>query len=325
MKLAMLGAAHVHASEYVQVCKTIPDVEFTQIYDANLGTAKRIAELCDATATDDPLTCLSPAIDAVVICSENYRHVELVQSAALAGKDILCEKPLATNVADAQELVTLCSRLGVQLQTAFPCRYHPTIARTKELIDQGLLGEILAVRATNQGQIPGGWFADPLLAGGGALMDHTVHVVDLLRFLLHDEFDSVFAYSATRFHDVKTEDSAFLSMTLKNGVIVTLDPSWSRPLSYPTWGNVTMELVGTEGTLFVDMFSQNMEFYSTSSYQWLPFGTNMNRLMLIDFVERLQQKQPVAITGEDGLRATEVVAAAYLSVKTGTLCSITHV
>lgn len=319
MKLAMLGAAHVHASGYAQACKGLPDVAIAAVYDVDPQKAREIAALCGATAFDSAAACLGPEIDAVLICSENSRHGELVGAAAAAGKSVLCEKPLATTVAEAQALVQMCAKAGVQLMTAFPCRYHPTIERTRAHLEAGRLGEVLAVRATNHGQMPGGWFADPVLAGGGALMDHTVHVVDLLRYLLGAEFDSVYALSARRFHDVPTEDSGMLSMKMDSGVIVTLDPSWSRPASYPTWGNVTMELVGTEGSLAVDMFSQNVDVFNNvgKSFQWAAYGSDMNALMLADFTRRVQAGEAVAITGVDGLRATEVVAAAYASAASG--------
>jgi len=319
MKLAMLGAAHVHASGYAQACKGLPDVAIVSVYDVDPQKAREIADMCGATVFDSAAACLGPEIDAVLICSENSRHGELVGAAAAAGKPVLCEKPLATTVAEAQALVQICAEAGVQLMTAFPCRYHPTIERTRAHLEAGRLGEVLAVRATNHGQMPGGWFADPVLAGGGALMDHTVHVVDLLRYLLGAEFDSVYALSARRFHDVPTEDSGMLSMKMDSGVIVTLDPSWSRPASYPTWGNVTMELVGTEGSLAVDMFSQNVDVFSNvaKSFEWSAYGSDMNALMLADFTRRVQAGEAVAITGVDGLRATEVVAAAYASAASG--------
>jgi len=325
MKLAMLGAAHVHASGYAQICNTLEDIQITDVYDENVETARAIAALCGATVRETVAECLRPEVDAVLICSENIHHVKLVKAAATACKHVLCEKPLATTVSEAAMMVQWCEQAGVQLQTAFPCRYHPTITRAKELLDQRRLGDILAVRATNHGQMPGGWFADPALAGGGALMDHTVHVVDLLRYLLQDEFVGVYALSAKRFHDIEAEDSGLLSLEMQNGVLVTLDPSWSRPSSYPTWGNVTMELIGTEGSLYVDMFAQNLECFENSghpSYQWASFGSDMNRLMFSDFVRRVSAQEPVAITGVDGLRATEVVAAAYQSANSGELCPV---
>jgi len=324
MKLAIVGAAHVHAASYARLCKELEDVEVTAVYDPDPETAREVAFLCGASLRREVSECLGPEVEAVLICSENSRHPELIYAAAKAGKHILCEKPLATTAKEAKAIVEACRDAGVQLQTAFPCRYHPTIVRTKEILDKGLLGEILAVRATNHGQMPGGWFANPELSGGGAIMDHTVHVVDLLRFLLQDEFASVYALSARRFHKIKVEDTGMLSLAMQKGVLVTLDPSWSRPASYPTWGDVTMELVGTEGTLYVDMFSQAVQWYRSVSptYQWVPYGANMDALMLADFVQRVRTQQAVAITGVDGLRATEVVMAAYQSVASGQVCPV---
>ncbi|MCY0876969.1 MAG: Gfo/Idh/MocA family oxidoreductase [Firmicutes bacterium] len=321
MKLAILGVAHVHAKGYAQICKQLGDVEVARVYDRDAEAARLVADVCDAQPTQDVSACLGPEIDAVLICSENIYHSTLVRLAAAAGKHILCEKPLATSAQEAKEMVAVCKEAGVQLQTAFPCRYHPTITRTREVLAEGVLGDILAVRASNHGQMPGGWFASQALAGGGAIMDHTVHVVDLLRYLLDDEFASVYALSAHRFHDIEVEDAGLLSLHMQKGVMVTLDPSWSRPASNPTWGDVTMEFVGTNGTLSVDVFAQVVEWYRTAvpTYQWAPYGADMDALMLADFIERVRAQQTVRVTGVDGLRATEVVMAAYASVASGTV------
>src|SRR5947209_6613557 len=77
--------------------------------------------------------------------------------------------------------------------TAFPCRYSPVMQKLKAMIDSGSAGKVLAFRGTNRGRNPGGWFIDRQLSGGGAMIDHTVHVTDLMRWLLRDEVKEVYA------------------------------------------------------------------------------------------------------------------------------------
>jgi len=136
MKLAILGAAHVHAASYARICKELEDVQVSAVYDADAATAMRVANLCGAVATQEVGECLGPDIDAVLVCSENAHHLALIEAAAKAGKHILCEKPLAVTAREAMAAVTACRSAGVQLQIAFPCRYHPTITRTQEILQR---------------------------------------------------------------------------------------------------------------------------------------------------------------------------------------------
>lgn len=326
MRVVMLGAAHVHATGYARVLTRIKGAELAAVYDRDKAYAAAVAVISGAKICASAAECLEGA-DAVIVCAENALHLEMVTAAARAGVGVLCEKPLAPTVNEARAIADLCRESRVPLQVAFPCRYHPTIDRAKAHLDSGKLGEILAIRGTNHGRMPGGWFTDPALAGGGAVMDHTVHVVDLLRYLLRDEVVEVYAEAATLFHDIPVDDCGMLSMKLASGAFATLDPSWSRPASFPTWGDVTLEFVGTEGTLFVDMFQQNVNVYREGGnppYTWAPYGTDMNEMMLKDFLQRMQEGREPSITGVDGVRATAVVEAAYASANSGKAEPVTH-
>ena len=121
-----------------------------------------------------------------------------------------------------------------QLQIAFPVRFHPVFVELKQVLDRGDLGRILSVECTNHGSMPGGWFIDSELSGGGAVIDHTVHVIDLLRWFWGAEVTEVFAeVGDSLVHPgLGIDDAGMLSFTLANGVYGTLDTSWSRP--HPT-------------------------------------------------------------------------------------------
>jgi UDP-N-acetylglucosamine 3-dehydrogenase len=127
------------------------------------------------------------------------------------------------------------------------------VARAREIVRGGALGRVLAVSGTNRGKIPGGWFLDPELAGG-AVMDHTVHLADLLRWMLDVEVNSVYAEVDSFFGAGETDDAAILTLELEggsfaDGAFATIDPSWSRGEGYPTWGDVIFRISGTSGVL----------------------------------------------------------------------------
>jgi predicted dehydrogenase len=152
-------------------------------------------------------------VDAVVVCSETCVTGRLWKRAARAGKHVLCEKPLATTPDDARAMVAACDKAGVQLMTAFPCRFSPAFEQLAEAVRRGDIGNVLAVRGTNRGRCPGGWFTDPALSGGGAVMDHTVHVTDLLRALLRSEPAEVFCEAGNGILHGDFDDTGFLAIT----------------------------------------------------------------------------------------------------------------
>ncbi len=263
---------------------------------------------------------------AVIVCSENARHRAHVELAAAAGVHVLCEKPLAPTVADAQAMVAACARAGVVLSTAFPMRYSAPLLEVKARLDAGDLGQVHCLNTTNQGRLPAGqrpWFIDPALAGGGAVMDHTVHVADLLRWFLHSEVVEVYAQTTRLLHgpELPVETGGLLLLSFANGVFASLDCSWSRPPYYPTWGNVNLELITDRGALLVEAFRQNLTVYRADLQRptLAPWGSNNDQAMLADFLAAVHPgaARPPRVTGLDGLRATQVVAAAYASARTG--------
>jgi Predicted dehydrogenases and related proteins len=187
----------------------------------------------------------------------------------------------------------------------------------KDAIESGRLGAVRAVRATNPGQYPGTWFGDRREAGGGAAMDHTVHVADALRWLLADEVVRVHAELGSFLYGLPVEDCGLLTLDLSRGAFASIDCSWSRPQTYPTWGGVTMHVVGERGTVDVDVFRQSLTHYDDAAgvTKLVGWGDDLNALMVGGFVDAIIAGRPVPISGEDGLRSLEVVVAAYRSAE----------
>ncbi len=174
----------------------------------------------------------------------------------------------------------------------------------------------MAIKGTNRGTNPGGWFVNRELAGGGAVIDHTVHVVDVMRSMMKAEVTEVYAEVERAFSDVEIDDAGILTMEFSNGVVASLDCSWSRNASFPTWGDVTMEVVGTKGSISIDTFGQHLEEYSNSTgYKYRYWGDDMNAALIRDFVTNAAEATPPAVSGYDGLKALEVALAAYQSAK----------
>ena len=326
IKIGLLSFAHMHARGYATCLRQMPGVEISGIFDEDSERGQKMATQFDTPFFDSAQALLDLGLDGVIICSENAKHRPLVELAAGQTPNILCEKPIASTQADGQAIIDVCATHNTRLQLAFPVRFSPPVQRLKQNLDDNLLGEVSSAKCTNHGSMPGGWFIDQQLAGGGAVIDHTVHVIDLLRWFWNTEVTEVYAeIGDSLIHpDLGIDDSGILSFTLANGVYGTLDTSWSRPSSYPTWGDVKIELLGENGLLQVDAFNQNIAVSSNAAGKthWHHWGSNADMGLMQDFVGMIREDREPSITGLDGLRALEVALAAYESARTGRVIKI---
>ncbi|MEK4229395.1 Gfo/Idh/MocA family protein [Solibacillus sp. FSL H8-0538] len=317
MNIGIMSFAHIHATSYATAIRRIPGVTLTAIYDTDVERGKEAAAQFGATFYNSEASFLQTDIEAVVICSENVLHKQMAVAAANAKKHILCEKPIATTLADAEEMIRSCEINGVMLQIAYPVRYSQPIIELKKAIDNRELGEIVAIRTTNRGQNPGGWFIDANLSGGGAVLDHTVHMVDIMRWYLSDEVVEVTAFADRYFTDIHTDDAGIMTLQFGGGVIASHDASWSRFPQFPTWGDVMIEVIGTKDTRKVDVFKEQFRLYGKEerSLTHMYCGNDTDFDLIIDFLKSVQQNKAPAITGYDGLKSLEVALAAYESSK----------
>ncbi|GIP34792.1 Gfo/Idh/MocA family protein [Paenibacillus sp. J2TS4] len=319
LKVGMISFAHGHANSYFQALMNIPGVVVAGIADEVKSRVEALTERHSIAYYEDYRKLLETDIDAVVICSENVHHAQLTIDSAKAGKHVLCEKPLGISVEEMKEMIRVCKDNGVQLMTAFPCRYITAVTEAKAAIERGEIGEILAIKGTNRGTMPGSWFIEPSLSGGGAVLDHTVHVMDLMNWILDSKVTEVYAEAGTLFHEIGVDDAGLVHVKFENGIVAVIDTSWSRPKSFPTWGDVTMEIIGTKGVISVDSFAQKNEVFNDDSVKakWSSWADGMDEGLVRGFLDAIREQREVPITGEDGLRSAEVALAAYESIKKG--------
>ncbi|MCD6254397.1 MAG: Gfo/Idh/MocA family oxidoreductase [Thermotogae bacterium] len=318
MKVGMISAAHVHAQSYAEILRSEDRFEFVGLWDDDRKRGMEFAKSLNVAFYDE-LTELLNDVEIVVVTSENTKHTHHVLQASKSVRGILCEKPLATSVKDAERMVEECEKRGVKLGTAFPVRFHPVAQKVKDVISSGKLGKPLMITSSNRGKLPPGWFTDPTLSGGGAITDHVVHLVDLFRWFTGQEFTKVKTFVGTNIHpELPVEDCAILSLELGD-IPMTLDCSWAIPKSYPYWGEVKFRVIMEKGVLEVDVFSQNIVFLSNVSTEerWIDFGDNADRIMLLAFADWVKGKIKDFPSGYDGMKATQVVEKAYESAKLG--------
>jgi predicted dehydrogenase len=324
MKIGVLSFAHHHAEAYINNLRTIHHVDLIGVADEDKERGQRYARQHKTKYFSSYEELLADKPDGVVVCSENNNHRKIVEVAADAGVNVLCEKPLATTVDDARAIVEACERAGVLLMTAFPMRFSTPLIEVKARLDAGDFGQIYCFNATNQGELPRKhreWFVDKTLAGGGAVMDHTVHLVDIMRWFLDDEVSEVYAQINHIFHanEVEVETGGLEMITFQNGTFATIDASWSKPPYWPTWGGLTFEMITERGAVLVDAFRQNLTIYR---HEWQRaglayWGSDANEAMVREFINAIREDRLPVVTGWDGYHAVEVTVAAYESAQTG--------
>ena len=324
IRIGILSFAHHHGEAYISNLRRMEGVELLGVADDDPMRGQTIAAQNKAQYFHTYEDLFEAKPDGVIICTENNRHRAFVEMAASRGIHILCEKPIATTLEDARAILDACDKAGVLLMTAFPMRFSAPLLEIKTRLDNGDFGDVYCFNATNQGELPTkhrAWFVDPELAGGGAIMDHTVHLVDIMRWFTGSEVESMYARSNKIFHadEVEVETGALEMLTFENGVFATIDASWSRPQYWPTWGGLTFEMVTQRGAVIVDAFRQNLNMYrhDWQRSNWAYWGSDMNQAMISDFAVAIREDRPPRVTGMDGLRAVEATLAAYESTRTG--------
>lgn len=314
VKIGIASFAHMHAASYASSVTQIEGASISCIWDEDEERGRTMAQRFGTRYEPSLNEFVSGDMSGVVVTTPNAGHKAVTLAAAAAGKHVLCEKPIATTVSDARAMIDACEKAGVILCTAFPCRFSPAMDRLREIVGRGSLGEIVAIAGTNRGSFPGGWFVELDKSGGGAVIDHTVHVVDLMRWLLGSDVTNVFAEISSGMHHSHFDDCGTLSMEFSNGVFATLDTSWSRPKSFPFWGDVTMCVTGTEGVANLDMFNQKFTLHNDETMRttYNAWGSNIDLGLMKCFVRACRgEDAPELASGMDGLKALEVALGAY--------------
>jgi myo-inositol 2-dehydrogenase/D-chiro-inositol 1-dehydrogenase len=317
VKIGIASFAHMHAFSYANVFKQMDCVEIAGFCDLDDSRAKRVAQefKVQRFPTYEKLAAMD-SLDAVLVTTETVHHVDVALVAMEHGKHVIVEKPIATRLEDARRMIDAASEHGVKLFQCYPCRYHPSAQKAKEAISSGMAGEILGISSTNHGSMPDAlnpataWFSNKQLAGGGAVMDHTTHAADLMFWMTGWTPKHVFGIAKRLFHDnIDCDDAGMVLISFENGVAASIDPSWNRPVSYPTWGDLTMVIYGSKMTITMDMFNQNLDIFSNTCDKnavWHSFGSDADRCMLEQYIKSIVDDLPPPVTGEDGYKALKV-------------------
>lgn len=272
------------------------------------------------------LDALVADVDVVDICAPTHVHHEIALQAAAAGKHVVCEKPLARTIAQAEEMIAACEQAGVKLLVGHVVRYFPQYAQAKALVERGEVGDVAVVRLTRASAPPtrahDNWFMETDKSGG-MILDLMLHDLDYARWVA-GEVDSVFAKSARSARHDAPGDYALAILRHASGAISNLEGAWAYP---PPLFRTSLQIAGSQGlidhpadstgalhlTVTEDVAGTAAALGVSSS----PLTESPYTTQIKEFYEALAHDAPTRVTARDGLMALRLAFAAIQSADTG--------
>lgn len=327
-----MSFAHVHSLSYVDLLLGYDDIDIRASdpgpHPVGELRGRALADQLGVAYQDSFEELLAWGPDAVVITAENANHRALVEAAAAAGADILCEKPIATTLEDARAMKSAAKSAGVALMIALPVRFATAFNALKIAYSDGKLGELVSIHGNNNSKLPQErtWFTNPELSGGGALVDHIVHIADLIEDLTHANPVSVTAITNRILHADRahTETGALVTITYDTGLIAAIDCSWSQPDTALTWGGLVLTAAGTAGSVTIDFFGSRLQGIDSATGLpiEIPCGPNFDDIMLRTFLDGVRAGTTPEPGPDVAIKSLQIILAAQQSAATGTTVTV---
>lgn len=275
--------------------------------------------------------------DALYVASPVNLHLAQVLRAAEAKRHVLCEKPLARTVSEAEQMVQACDKVGVLLGVGFMMRGHPLHEKARDLVQSHSIGQPTYVRAQLSCWYPpieGAWRQNPTKSGGGALPDLATHCIDLLETILRQRVKSVSCILNNLVHEYAVEDTAVLTLEFEGNTVGTIDCLFNVPDEavpnrleiYGSAGSILAEgTIGQTDSGTLRWFESSQMGYDSRQQRSSEHGwhtatmspSNLFRTQIEGFSSAVLQNQPPPVPGTQGLWIQKVVESCQKSATTG--------
>jgi predicted dehydrogenase len=312
---AIIGTGAI-ARAYEAAFDGMEEGQIVAVCDVRLDAAEEYARrigCCAFTSVEDLLA--AGCFDAAVVCTPPAAHEAVTCLLLAAGKHVLCEKPLATNVASAHRMIEASQRSGTRLTMASKFRYVADVRRARGLVSEGAIGELVFVENafTSRVDMCRRWNADAAISGGGVLIDNGTHAVDILRYFLGHLRD-VQIVEGRRLQNLPVEDTVRLFVHNENGVMGSSDLSWSIDKELETY----LRVYGSEGAILVGW--KESKYRRRGESAWHVLGNGYDKVQafrdqLRNFCGAIEGTEALLITPRDALASVEVIQAAYAALE----------
>ncbi|HWE60783.1 MAG TPA: Gfo/Idh/MocA family oxidoreductase [Chloroflexota bacterium] len=321
VRIGMIGCGGI-AGAHMAGFALIPDrAQITAVCDVDEARARAAAERVGGAArfTDFNALAQDPNVDAVDICLPHYLHAPAILAAARAGKHILCEKPLCTSLAEAAQVRDAVQQAGVILMCAHNQLFEPAIARARELIQQGALGQVYMARTTDcfradRTAEQWGWRRTLDTAGGGELLDTGYHPSYTLLYLMgltgQRPVEVTAMLGRNRQLVLEGEDTAHVLVRFSGGAIGQLLTSWAFPFPH---GGYSFHLIGEHGQLFGLKNAVHLQPTGGEVESTIVGEVNSYHAQLPHFIDSIEHGTRPIQNEEDGIEVLELILGAYES------------
>lgn len=330
-RYAAVGLGLISVQHFMPACRQSAMSEITGLVSGHPDKAKRLAaeynipESSIYTYENYDEMRNNPNIDAVYIGLPNGMHAEYTIRAAKAGKHVLCEKPMANTVEEAEAMIAACKKADRKLMIAYRCQLQPSILKARDLVQSGALGKIEGAQGSfGFNSSPGVWRLNRKLAGGGPLMDVGIYPLNTTRFILGEEPADIKANSSVIDHDGRfdeVEENLAWTMKFTSGAVASYNTTYGAQM--PGF----LRIFGSKGTLTLEpAFSYEGTHLAahingaTRGEQGTTIDEPIREKDPIDFVREadyfahcVQDNLPVGPSGEEGLRDTKIMMDIYRS------------
>ena len=336
INLGVISYAHPHAAKYTAAIAACPRTNLVGIagLGANAFLAQEEAARYGVPYYDDFVKLLErDDLTGVYVGTEPDRHLEMVAEAAVRGKHVLCDKPIALTLKEADEIIRLAREAGVRLMVPFNPRFQLPLMKVKAALESGEAGELVSVFAIKYGKLPTkipgpadyGWLIDPQQAGGGGFLDIGIHAVDALRWLAGSEVVRVYAHVGTALYEgLPVDDIGTMTVEFENGVVGALSAGWANPDSYPTWLDVRFEVLTTKKAFLIDSPYHDYWCYGPDRAERQYWWRRDVDGLVNEFARAVLDNREPAISGEDACAALAIALAAYKSSVSGKVIELEH-
>lgn len=330
--IGVLGVGEMGRRHAENLRRLVPEARLVAVADV---AAARAREVADELEIEHSFASLEEMlahkdIQSVLIATPDKFHAQAVRTAAAAGKHILCEKPLALTVEDAQSALKEVERAKVQLQLGFMRRYDPAYAAAFKRIEAGEIGTPLIFKSVGRDKDEPPMAAYQSGVNGMVFYNNTIHDFDLARWIMRDEVTEVHSYTtvAIRPEVAKYNDvvASVVNLKFAHGGIGNVESYVQAVYGY----DVRTEIVGSKGSIFVGTLQQTpVTFLSAHGGNQILADHFLTRfadaylLEVRDFVHSILSGAAPKVTGLDGLKALEIAVAAEKSHVQAKPCAVT--
>ncbi|WP_296879705.1 Gfo/Idh/MocA family protein [uncultured Methanobrevibacter sp.] len=307
MRTVNVGVIGVGAmgENHVRVYHKIEEANLIGVSDVSERALKKIEKKYGAKGYTDYCELLqNPDIEVVSVCVPTTFHHAVVMEAIKHKKHILVEKPIAFTLTEAEEMIEAAKEAGVILATGHVERFNPAVQKAKELIDDGVIGDIVSAFAKRVGPLP------PRIKDVGVSIDLAIHDLDIMNYLFEEDITQVYGTMNSSFDDSEFEDHAEIMVSFDNESTGIIEVNWLTP-----YKRRELELTGTAGIISVDYIQQSIEVFGKFAQDIEIKHEEPLKGELKSFLKSVVEEKEPVITGEDGLKALKMVIAANKSSK----------